>query len=492
MPLARRAQLAVVAHIRHTYTDYDTLLRTASYQFARRFCANDTLHKLVEWRGDDENGKRVLEDVFREVIVISDDEEDSDPDEDYYSPSVQEDSVEVISIPSNARADELRTNDYDDGLTTVQGLSSDEEAPPNFRVLPHTPRKTNIDHRDLTRYQAWDRAISQYRERNHLHDPWERARIVPQPTTIDQEPIQEAARPPVIYAVDSPFCEQTGRCPQDRALPSIETPTPSGTDGRRLASTFPVSPDGSFCGRDPASTGTQSWRRRRLDYDDVNLDYDDVRHACPPFPASQREEVFPRRARVQRSLPVAVAMPHRDSYHSGLSTSDDRGRVLHRVPIDGALPVRAAGQDVTASYGLPRTSLDRSFDVHRTLHSYSPGESKYSVPWYSASTDAYVYSRNDLYSADFVRPIDVQPRSQYQAPVPSRIFRPRHYPLQSIDAPHTLQGNDRNAMSGSVYLDRDYPVYQPTSSASTAHPIQTIRYPRPTRRYEVQQEDYIG
>jgi hypothetical protein len=30
-----------------------------------------TLAKVIEWRGDDENGQTVLEDVFREVIVLA-------------------------------------------------------------------------------------------------------------------------------------------------------------------------------------------------------------------------------------------------------------------------------------------------------------------------------------------------------------------------------------------------------------------------------------
>ena len=81
LPLARRAQLAVVAHIRHVYTDYDRLLKVTSFHEARTLVEEPTLAKLVEWRGDDENGKTVLEDVFREVIVISDDDDDSDSDE---------------------------------------------------------------------------------------------------------------------------------------------------------------------------------------------------------------------------------------------------------------------------------------------------------------------------------------------------------------------------------------------------------------------------
>ena len=76
--MARRVQLAVVAHIRHVYTQYDRLLKITSFQDARAAVEEPCLAKLVQWRGDDENGTTVLEDVFREVIVISDDEDDGD------------------------------------------------------------------------------------------------------------------------------------------------------------------------------------------------------------------------------------------------------------------------------------------------------------------------------------------------------------------------------------------------------------------------------
>lgn len=48
LPLARRAQLAVVAHIRHIYTDYDRLLKVTSFHEARTTVEEPTLAKLVE------------------------------------------------------------------------------------------------------------------------------------------------------------------------------------------------------------------------------------------------------------------------------------------------------------------------------------------------------------------------------------------------------------------------------------------------------------
>lgn len=166
LPLARRAQLAVVAHIRHVYTDYDRLLKVTSFHEARSIVEEPTLAKLVEWRGDDENGKTVLEDVFREVIVISDDDEDSDSDEAENTPSAANRDHNVEYVSSRARAVELpaRPLTHANPITqqSLRELSADE-APPGFRVIPRVPKKNKIDRRGFSRYQAWDRALNRYR-----------------------------------------------------------------------------------------------------------------------------------------------------------------------------------------------------------------------------------------------------------------------------------------------------------------------------------------
>ena len=68
-------QLAVVAHIRHTYTPYDRLLREVPYLHARQRIEEATLDKLAEWRGDNDQELDVMEDILREVIVIPEDDE---------------------------------------------------------------------------------------------------------------------------------------------------------------------------------------------------------------------------------------------------------------------------------------------------------------------------------------------------------------------------------------------------------------------------------
>ncbi|GIC92204.1 uncharacterized protein Aud_008665 [Aspergillus udagawae] len=193
LPLARRAQLAVVAHIRHIYTDYDRLLKTTSFHEARSAVEEPTLAKLVEWRGDDENGKTVLEDVFREVIVISDDD-DSDAEEGEVSRSVNRDhSIEIVS--SHQRAEELHTRTVNFAHPTVQESHldiSDDEPPPGFRFIPESPKKQRIDRRGFSRYHAWDRALNRYRKGTYQHRFYADSTGHRGPLLTAQQPVQES------------------------------------------------------------------------------------------------------------------------------------------------------------------------------------------------------------------------------------------------------------------------------------------------------------
>ncbi|CAK3891845.1 Hypothetical predicted protein [Lecanosticta acicola] len=75
--LPRRVQLATIARIRHTYTDYDTLLRAFPWKEARLMVEPTCLAKLIEWRGEkDEGDDEELEEIVRETIVIDDDDDD--------------------------------------------------------------------------------------------------------------------------------------------------------------------------------------------------------------------------------------------------------------------------------------------------------------------------------------------------------------------------------------------------------------------------------
>ncbi|CAA9964897.1 DUF2293 domain containing protein [Pyrenophora teres f. maculata] len=108
LSLARRVQLAVVAHIRHMYTDYDKLLKSAGWQAARAQVEHVSLAKLKEWRDEAGEQSNELEETFREVIVIDDDDEDDDDDATSTSCSMsmsdgREQSMEIISSRMNAQ-----------------------------------------------------------------------------------------------------------------------------------------------------------------------------------------------------------------------------------------------------------------------------------------------------------------------------------------------------------------------------------------------------
>lgn len=94
LPLARRVQLAVVAHIRHTYTDYDKMLKTGSWMEARQKVEHVSLAKLKEWRDETGEQSNEIEDTFREVIVLDDEEATSDGGN---TADEREQSMEIVS-----------------------------------------------------------------------------------------------------------------------------------------------------------------------------------------------------------------------------------------------------------------------------------------------------------------------------------------------------------------------------------------------------------
>lgn len=109
LALGRRVQLAVIARIRHEYTDYDQLLRAFGWAEARHEVEPVTLRKLIEWRGENEEDDNELEELVRETIVIDDEDGDAAnsaigfPDEDSTDAGNASDtSVEISHRPAAA------------------------------------------------------------------------------------------------------------------------------------------------------------------------------------------------------------------------------------------------------------------------------------------------------------------------------------------------------------------------------------------------------
>ncbi|DAA73640.1 TPA_exp: Uncharacterized protein A8136_4074 [Trichophyton benhamiae CBS 112371] len=161
--------------------DLNQIVKTAFKKEARASVEEPTLAKLVLWRGDDENGTTVLEDVFREVIVISDDEDDErdgeeqavelplPPPQPRPHHDIPRESMELVSRNTTERQIPLNYGTPRDSHFVTRSF-----APQNSRQNPSTPsvitidtpsqhseRRTN-DHRGFRRYEAWDRARTRY------------------------------------------------------------------------------------------------------------------------------------------------------------------------------------------------------------------------------------------------------------------------------------------------------------------------------------------
>lgn len=116
LDLPRRVQLAVIARIRHKYTDYDRLLRAFEWKEARQMTEPVSLQKLIEWRGEqDVEDDGQLEEMVRETIVIDDEDDDS------------------ATLPDGSEAD-------DEDSAAEQGDNSDA----SIEVINHLADDTDI------------------------------------------------------------------------------------------------------------------------------------------------------------------------------------------------------------------------------------------------------------------------------------------------------------------------------------------------------------
>ena len=176
MSLPRRVQLAVVAHIRHNYTDYDKLLKQVPYLTARAMVEQPSLDKLAEWRGDDDDeDPNAMEEILREVIVIPDDDEDENDQDALGVPGHPERQASVEVVSSRTIADDLETRaiDYgtkDDPLNRGESPESDVV---EIQYLGHgqyafgaQDRQGDLkrNHRiGVHRQRAWEQALDRHR-----------------------------------------------------------------------------------------------------------------------------------------------------------------------------------------------------------------------------------------------------------------------------------------------------------------------------------------
>lgn len=145
LSLARRAQLAVIARIRHKYTDYDHLLKTFDWRIARDMVQPYCVAKLMQWIGLDQNDDE-LEMFIRETIVIDDHDEHDDSDavrsytRDEEEGQISDSSVEVIQRP---------VGDANFGAESSDELS--RQYLKRYQPLPRSTRQPHVEVRQTMR-----------------------------------------------------------------------------------------------------------------------------------------------------------------------------------------------------------------------------------------------------------------------------------------------------------------------------------------------------
>ncbi|KAJ6782872.1 hypothetical protein PWT90_09120 [Aphanocladium album] len=164
--LARRVQLAVLAHIRHSHTRYDQLLKETSWQNARKVVEQLCLDTLVQWRGDEETGRDQLDEILREVIIISDSETGDSDDETTDDTSAEETDLELaVAGPSRQRRSRPQTG-LDTPMETHMGQPPTPENAQSslFDPLQQGTKTQRRNQRGFKRYRAWEEAIRRNRE----------------------------------------------------------------------------------------------------------------------------------------------------------------------------------------------------------------------------------------------------------------------------------------------------------------------------------------
>jgi hypothetical protein len=190
LPLSRRVQLAVLAHIRHTHTRYDKLLRETSWMNARKVVESVCLDVLIKWRGDEETGRDQMDEILREVVILTDSEDEGDSSSDDET-SEEEGEVSSASSPE-LLVQPISRNQKSSAISQVlHGTRLDslrQQTPREIRSDPpgtissHTrsriepkPQGARKTQRGFKRYQAaWDDALHRQQDPpspDHEHRP---------------------------------------------------------------------------------------------------------------------------------------------------------------------------------------------------------------------------------------------------------------------------------------------------------------------------------
>lgn len=239
LSLVRRAQLAVTAHIRHSYTDYDLLLKSMRWREARQAVQQQCLDLLVQWRGDDDDDGEMA-DILQEVIVISDDEDDEDQQDPKSLQMRRErsDSVEFLS------ADDFDTQTVDYAAATskrgqVNSLSpesddADAARTPGYVPLSHGPpvhyNPRRLHEMGAHRHRMWEEAVDRRRKNPGLLYATDKQPPLPAPERLGQD----------IHQMNYPRQQGSNLHPYDSELSAHISHRPAG-DSRLVLLPLPES-----------------------------------------------------------------------------------------------------------------------------------------------------------------------------------------------------------------------------------------------------------
>lgn len=465
LSLARRVQLAVVAHIRHTYTDYDKLLKTDGWMTARSQVEHISLAKLKEWRDEVGEQSNELEETFREVIVLDDDDDQSSDGESPPFADNREHSMEIISNRATAR--DLQPERYID----YPHIS--------LHNTRRAPRPTIVMQRPLPPPPPPSRTT--YSGSSSLQPPFEVTRTLAH--SVDSRP---SSRLDAYRFAHSRPSDPRSRTPSVVSQPSPQTtPIMREIDGR-LYQLQPIEEPGS----QSREAYYQPSHHSSLQYaQDRSVPYPVRRASLDRPPAhcrltSDQEAVLPTVERDQ----VDLTSPWRVDRHQRQSPRDSR---LPRVHPQIQSPKRKAFQPL--SYSRP-SSAEQSSQHIRPVH---------------YNEDSHRYAYQDDMSPMFSRQaVDTRepPRSQF-----IDLTASPHHPLKDrVDVPGysrmSLLERDRHSYcptpapppppreASSVYyrvpVDAPPRVYMPETR------IQETRAPPPDhdsiRRRDVRQPPYVA
>ena len=145
-----------------------------SWADARRKVAPKTLEKLASWRGDKDDEPDQMEDILREVVIISDDEGNDDDDD---GDDMDTDEPEATFARARAGRDhpevaqQLETARYKErpqNSTLASGRPVDQQ-----KFIDYTPYAYPVVHdtRRHERYQVWEQARGRLRLAGHPSHP---------------------------------------------------------------------------------------------------------------------------------------------------------------------------------------------------------------------------------------------------------------------------------------------------------------------------------